>query len=295
MRALESLAREAVDVVGGAVRALATPTGLVGAAVETAWVGAHALTYPVGLLPGRQVESHHGYSIEHLPPLTRSLAATDIEAANTPILLVHGMLDNQSIWALMRRGLRRRGFGLITSMNYSVLTRDVRTAAAQLAQEVERIVEETGYERIHIIAHSMGGLISRYYITRLGGDEHVHTLVTLGTPHHGTYNAYAWPSGVARQMRPNSALMRELMEPVPECDTRFVVYWSDLDELVFPQYLGGLYHPDLEVRNVRLHGVGHMTIPILGSVVHSITSTLAALDPDGDEADHTVVALRPLL
>ena len=51
--------------------------------------------------------------------------------------------------------------------------------------EVERIVAETGFERIHIIGHSLGGLIARYYVTRLGGDARVHTLVTLGTPHDG--------------------------------------------------------------------------------------------------------------
>ena len=60
--------------------------------------------------------------------------------------------------------------------------------------EVERIVEETGFERIHIIGHSLGGLIARYYVTRLGGDARVHTLITLGTPHEGSYAAYAVPT-----------------------------------------------------------------------------------------------------
>ena len=44
---------------------------------------------------------------------------------------------------------------------------------------------ETGFERIHVIGHSLGGLIARYYVTRLGGDARVHTLVTLGTPARG--------------------------------------------------------------------------------------------------------------
>ena len=37
----------------------------------------------------------------------------DVEAAGTPILLVHGMVDNRSIFTLLRRGLRRRGFGRV--------------------------------------------------------------------------------------------------------------------------------------------------------------------------------------
>ena len=126
----------------------------------------------------------------------------------------------------------------MTTMNYSILTGDVRVAAAQLAEEIEAIVAETGYERIHVVGHSMGGLIARYYVTRLGGDERVHTLVTLGSPHHGTYLAYAWNSRIMQQLRPGSPLMQELEQPVESCRTRFLCYWSDIDQLMFPPALG---------------------------------------------------------
>lgn len=274
-------ASAANDIVGGAARALSTPTGLVGAAVEAAWLTTHVALYPWGLVVRHGADSQHGYRVEHLPPVQRGLVISDVEAAGTPILLVHGMVDNRSIFTLLRLGLRRRGFGRVTTMNYSPLTTDVRAAAAQLAEEVEELVAETGYERIHVVGHSMGGLIARYYITRLGGDERVHTLVTLGTPHHGTYTAYGWNSQLTKQLRPGSGLMRELDQPVPDCQTRFVAYWSDLDQMIFPQRFAALEHPDLSVRNVDLHGVGHMSLPILGSVVHGISTTLAQLDTEG--------------
>ena len=99
-------------------------------------------------------------------------------------------------------------------MNYSPLTTDVRAAAAQLAEEVEELVAETGYERIHVVGHSLGGLIARYYVTRLGGDERVHTLVTLGTPHGGTYTRVRRADHAdAARLRPGSGLMRELDRP----------------------------------------------------------------------------------
>jgi pimeloyl-ACP methyl ester carboxylesterase len=169
----------------------------------------------------------------------------------------------------------------MTTMNYSVLTGDVRVAAAQLAEEVEAIVAETGYERIHVVGHSMGGLIARYYVTRLGGDERVHTLVTLGSPHHGTYLAYAWNSRIMQQLRPGSPLLQELEQPVAGCRTRFLCYWSDLDQLMFPQRTAALDHADLNVTNVEMHGVGHMSLPIMQSVVHGIGAALAHLDSDG--------------
>jgi pimeloyl-ACP methyl ester carboxylesterase len=291
VRALGGTAAAVNDVVGGAVRALATPTGVVGAAVEAAWLTTHLALYPSGLLFRHGVDSQHGYRVEHLPPVQRGLVVSDVEAAGTPILLVHGMVDNHSIFTLLRLGLRRRGFGRVTTMNYSPLTRDVRAAAARLAEEVEALVAETGYERIHVVAHSMGGLIARYYVTRLGGDERVHTLVTLGTPHHGTYTAYGWRGQLTRQLRPDSALMHELAQPVPQCRTRFVAYWSDLDQMIFPQRNAALEHPDLRVRNIDLHGVGHMSLPILGSVVHGISTTLAHLDSGGHTVTSGVTAL----
>jgi hypothetical protein len=289
---LRSTTTAAGDVVGGAARALATPTGAVGAAVEAVWLTTHLALYPWGLVGRHSRGAELGYRVEHLPPVQRGLLISDVEAAGTPILLVHGMVDNRSIFTLLRLGLRRRGFGRVSTMNYSPFTGDVRVAAAQLAEQVEALVAETGYERIHVVGHSMGGLIARYYVTRLGGDERVHTLVTLGTPHQGTYTAYGWHNGLTRQLRPGSALMRELDQPAPGCRTRFLVYWSDLDQMVFPQRNAALTHPDLSVRNVDLHGVGHMSLPIVGSVVHGISSTLAHLDSEGHTLTPGVTELR---
>ncbi len=278
---LATAAATASQLVGDTARALATPTGVTGAAVEAAWLGTHLAIYPLGLVGAQARDLSHGYRIEHLAPVQRGLAISDIEAAGTPILLLHGMADNRSVFTLLRLGLRRRGFGQVTTMNYSILTGDVRVAAAALAEEIERLVAETGYERIHVVGHSMGGLIARYYVTRLGGDARVHTLVTLGSPHHGTYLAYGWPSRLTRQLRPGSPLMAELDQPVRACRTRFLCYWSDIDQLMFPQRTAALEHPDLNVTNIEMHGVGHMSLPIMRSVVHGISSALAHLDSDG--------------
>src|SRR5688572_10330948 len=103
------------DIVGGAVKALATPTGVVGAAVEAAWLTTHLALYPWGVLGRHGRDSVLGYRVEHLPPIQRGLVISDVEAAGTPILLVHGMVDNRSIFTLLRLGLRRRGFGRVVS------------------------------------------------------------------------------------------------------------------------------------------------------------------------------------
>ncbi|HET8971308.1 MAG TPA: alpha/beta fold hydrolase [Candidatus Nanopelagicales bacterium] len=277
---------QARHTADGARRALLSPTGLRGAALETAWVAGHLVTYPFGLLAERTPDALARTRVHDLPPVQRALVMGDVEAASTPILLVHGIVDNRSIFTVLRRGLRRRGFGVVGAFNYPSLIGDVRAVAAALAEHVETLCEQTGYERIHIVGHSMGGLVARYYVQRMGGDQFVHTLVTLGTPHAGTEPARYLPHPLVRQLRPGSDVIGELTEPAPGCATRFVSIWSDLDQLIIPKRSGRIVHPDLDARNVFIRGVGHLSLPVDGRVVHEICTTLAHLDHDG----HTVAA-----
>jgi pimeloyl-ACP methyl ester carboxylesterase len=258
-----------------------SPSGLRGSALEVAWLAAHAVSYPFGVAQEKARADADPFTLDGLGPVQRGLMIGDVEAAGTPILLLHGLVDNRSIFTLLRRQLRRRGFGRVWTMNYQVWTSDLRAAARKLAATIEAICEQTGYERIHVIGHSMGGLVARYYIQQLGGDARIHTLVTLGTPHRGTQAARLLPTSVCRQMRPESDVLAELEQPAPECQTRFLSFWSDADALMVPKQTAKLEHPDLTTRNILVRGVGHLSLPIDRRVVQEITSTLAHLDSDG--------------
>src|SRR4051794_21974455 len=165
-------------------------------AVEAAWIATHVATYPFGVAQEKMSPEAERFTIGDLSPVRRGLLIGDVEAAGTPILLVHGVVDNRSIFTVLRRVLRRRGFGRVWTMNYHVWTHDLRAAARRLEATVDAVCEQTGYDRIHVIGHSMGGLIARYYVQRMGGDARVHTLVTLGSPHGGTRAARLIPGGV---------------------------------------------------------------------------------------------------
>ena len=104
---------------------------------------------------------------------------------------MHGIIDNHAIFTVMERALRRRGFQTLSAYDYGLFTHNIPRAAVRLGEAIEKLSAATGYDRIHVIGHSLGGLIARYYVQRLAGDRRVHTLVTLGTPHHGTQ--LAWP------------------------------------------------------------------------------------------------------
>ena len=105
------------------------------------------------------------------PPGVRALFAADPLAARIPVVLVHGLVDNRSVFAVMRRGLRKRGFAQICTWNYSPLLSDVARGATDLGAHIEQICEQTGHDRVHVVGHSLGGLIARYYVQRQGGDR----------------------------------------------------------------------------------------------------------------------------
>ena len=258
----------------GGLRALCTAATLTGGLTELAWMGAHVLMYPLGartaalrLDPRRRPGEQ--------PAAARALFAADPLAARIPVLLVHGLVDNRSVFSVMQRSLRRRGFAHVCTWNYSPLLTDVARGAADLGAHIERICEQTGYDSVHVVGHSLGGLIARYHVQRQRGDARVESLVTIGTPHRGSVLAHVVPTPLIRQLRPGSAVLRALAEPARGCRTRITAIYSDLDQVVLPTSSGRCEHPDLATRNVLVRGVGHMSLPRHRTVVDEVAATLA--------------------
>ncbi|MET8635030.1 esterase/lipase family protein [Streptomyces sp. NPDC057746] len=246
-------------------------------ALELAILAGHVLLYPSGIIQERRSAP--------LPiPPDAAMLPTE---AKPPVILLHGFIDNRSVFVLLRRNLTQHGRQHIESLNYSPLTCDIRTAAELLGRYVEELCERTGQQRVDVVGHSLGGLIARYYVQRLGGDLRVRTLVTLGTPHSGTRVApLANAHPIVRQMRPGSELIQELREPAPGCRTHFVSFWSDLDPLMDPLETACVDHPDLLAQNIRVSGIGHLALPVHPTVAAGIRQALDLVEP-GAAAAHT--------
>ena len=93
--------------------------------------------------------------------------------------------------------LKRYGFEVYhSSVSFAA---GVEKRARDLKREVEKILVRSGHDKVHIIAHSMGGLDARYMIVNEGMAEHVATLTTIGTPHLGSsVSDYIMENGVQR-------------------------------------------------------------------------------------------------
>ncbi|MGV9353004.1 esterase/lipase family protein [Streptomyces misionensis] len=250
-------------------------------ALDAAVLAGHLLLYPTGLLQERPGP---------IPPVDGGTARLPVRPG-PPVVLLHGFIDNRSVFVLLRRSLAQHG-GRVESLNYSPLTCDIRAAAELLGRHVEEICERLGSARVDIVGHSLGGLIARYYVQCLGGDLRVRTLVTLGTPHAGTRVAplLADAHPIVRQMRPGSAVIEELGRPAPGCRTRFVSFWSDLDPLMNPLETACLEHPDLDARNIRVTGIGHLALPVHPTVAAGIREALDSTRPGGRFTNGLTVA-----
>jgi triacylglycerol lipase len=131
-------------------------------------------------------------------PWTDATARADAEADSAavtglgppyPVILHHGFAGFRDIGPInyffnVARDLRSRGE---TVYEAEVTPFDsAATRARQLAAFVDRVQRETGSAKVIIIAHSQGGLDSRYMISSLGYGDRVALLVTVSTPHRGT-------------------------------------------------------------------------------------------------------------
>jgi len=106
-----------------------------------------------------------------------------------PVLLCHGF---GAIGNVGKKGLLHstcmmlRSHGILAfAPNIAPYAR-ISTRAAGWAEALDRLVEITGFDKIHVIAHSMGGLDMRYAISTLGRHTHIKSLTTVSTPHYGT-------------------------------------------------------------------------------------------------------------
>jgi len=191
-----------------------------------------------------------------------------------PVLFLHGLFHNRSCWTWMIHQMKKRGLTPLYTINLPPWN-DIDTLTNRVAARVDRILDITGAEAIHLVGHSMGGIIAREFIQMQGGAEKVQGCVFLGVPHRGSKLAPFGISPLARKVMPDSGFLNRLEgAPVPG-NIRFLGIFSRHDNIVLPPENARWGR----VSNLEMEGLGHASL-----LFHSRTAEAIFLHLKGDTA-----------
>ncbi|MGH3994856.1 MAG: esterase/lipase family protein, partial [Pseudonocardiaceae bacterium] len=191
-----------------------------------------------------KVLSHHAPGITGVPFVGLQPATPVV----TPVVLVHGYLGTAAPWAPLVRRLHAEGVVNVFTLGYDSLSTGVPQLAAELADQVATVSTQG---HVHLVGHSLGGLVARYAVQRLGLDHVTRTVITVATPHRGSPLALFGPGPAAAALRPGSMLLRELPPLETTKQVRWAVIHAGADLVVPPPQTG---------EGLSLPGYGHHSI-----------------------------------
>jgi triacylglycerol lipase len=151
-----------------------------------------------------------------------------------PILLVHGYLHAGFVWLFHKRRLSRLGFGPIYTIDLGHPFRSIRDYAYLVEKKARQIELETGSSELTLIGHSMGGLVSAYYATKLARPASVVKVITIASPLQGTAVAKIGIGRCAREMECRSTLIQEIDVAIRGSKIPFYHMATKTDQIVFP-------------------------------------------------------------
>jgi predicted alpha/beta hydrolase family esterase len=240
------------------------------------------------LLPQRPPELHaHGAAAHPTPTPTPITAPTGPQRG---VLLVHGFVCNRGFWNPWLARLHARGIPTI-AVTLEPAFGSIDAYIAQIDAAVQRLRQATGLAPV-VVAHSMGGLAVRRWLaeaTRNHGTTPfpVHHVITLGSPHHGTWLAKLAMTRNSRQMQQLSGWLQTLAQrEAPGTAARFTCFYSHCDNIVFPPATATL--PGAQ--NVHLTAVAHVNMADRDEPWEALLSRLTDPAPAVDEAQAAAAA-----
>lgn len=196
-------------------------------------------------------------------------------------LLVHGFLCNRGVWRPWMRRLRQLGIPVVAP-NLEPFWAPIDEFAGALEEQVQCLYTATG-KPVVIVAHSMGGLVVRAWLRLHGGAHRVDKVITIGSPHQGTWlGKYAF-SANGRQMVKDSSWLRELARDEKNIQRPpFICFYSHCDNIVFPASTATL----IGAENRHLAGQAHLQMLSSETVFQAALQALNAVEAFTDRT-HT--------
>jgi len=191
------------------------------------------------------------------------------------VVFVHGFLCNRGFWLPWMRELRAQGIPY-TSVNLEPVFGSIADYIPLLDAAVSRAERLTGVPPI-LVCHSMGGLAARAWLVRAHrAGRRVHSVITMGTPHHGTWLGRFGLGANSQQMQPSHDWLATLAADEANATAapfeRFICWYSNADNIVFPASTAMLPGAD----NRHVPGVAHVALAFHPRVMAESLAILAS-------------------
>ena len=199
-----------------------------------------------------------------------NLSAQGVVHGRRGVVFVHGFFCNRGFWTPWLKRLQGRGHAFI-AISLEPLFGSIDDYGPQIEAAVQAITQASGMAPL-LVCHSMGGLAARAWLKRPCADARIQHVVTIATPHRGTWLARYSHTRNGRQMRLESRWLAELNHELPAArQARFTCWYSNSDNIVFPASNATLAGAD----NRLVRGAAHVQMAFLPQVMDA---TLALLD-----------------
>ena len=205
--------------------------------------------------------------------LAKTLARLDAPAvapdpALPPVVLVHGIFSSGDDMERLTRHLRAQGREVFQP---TLTPNGGHAPIEELARQLAEFAAQKIAQRFDLIGFSMGGLIARHYLQRLGGIARVGRVITMATPHHGTLMARFRNLPGWVQMRRGSEFLRDLardadvLRAIP-----FTSFRTPLDAVIVPARSSVIP----QARNVRMWAAMHPSFILEMRCIRAVAAAL---------------------
>ena len=185
------------------------------------------------------------------------------------VVFVHGFFCNRGLWNPWLKRLQGQGHAFL-AVNLEPVFGSIDEYVPQIDRAVRQVTQVTGLAPL-LVCHSMGGLAARAWLQTMKSEARVHHVVTIGTPHRGTWLARFGHGKNGRQMRLLSDWQSQLDHQMPaDRHSLFTCWYSNCDNIVFPTSTACL--PGADNRLVR--GAAHVQMAFLPAIMDATLATL---------------------
>ncbi len=200
------------------------------------------------------------------------------------VVFIHGFVCNRGLWNPWMRELRARKTPFI-AVNLEPLFGSIDHYPRIIEVAVARLEAATG-QAVTLVGHSMGGLAIRAWLRQFNADARVHRVITIGSPHQGTWLARYGHTVNGLEMRLRSPWLSDLAAAEPATRaTRFTCFYGHCDNIVFPAASGTL--PGAQ--NLHVPGTAHVQMAFQAEVFNEVWRWLST-PTDASRAEAAALA-----